>query len=278
MLRPAHPSDRETLHRLTTSLATYGFLTLPSSQNELEDLIDCSQKSFLQKLSDPQDGQFLFVLEKDSDKKREVIGSSLIIGRHGSPQSPHLYFQIDPLKKTLQLKAEATGRTELGGLILDPKFRGHPEKLGKCLSLIRLLYIETHPHFFYQNILAEFLPPLSPKKDPPLWEALGQRFTGLSYREADRLARTNKTFILQHFPKEEIPIDSLPLEAQKMIGVVGADTQTAVRILSSVGFRYLNQIDPFDGGPHYGVSLKEMKRDIVHSFFRSKISIRWEIS
>ena len=42
------------------------------------------------------------------------------------------------------------------------------------------------------------------------------------------------------------------------IGEVGEDTRGALRILEQAGLRYLNQIDPFDGGPYYGCAVNEI--------------------
>jgi arginine N-succinyltransferase len=36
-----------------------------------------------------------------------------------------------------------------------------------------------------------------------------------------------------------------------MLGAVGPETLGVERMLSRAGFRFVNRIDPFDGGPHY---------------------------
>ena len=261
LIRPASVSDIEDLHHLATSLSARGFLTLPADREALEKMLADSERSFRGALESPDQGRYLFALE-DSERG-EVVGSSLIVARHGTPESPHLYFAVNPEKRTLRFQAETIGRTELGGLILNPDYRGRPEKLGKRLSYIRLLYIWRFPERFREAVLAEILPPFTPDGLSPLWEALGRKFTGLDYREADRLSRENKEFILSCFPKEEIPIDSLPENVRPLIGVPGPDTEPVVKILTDVGFRYLNQVDPFDGGPHYGLNRSEIRQHVV---------------
>jgi len=261
LIRPASVSDIEDLHHLATSLSARGFLTLPADREALEKMLADSERSFRGALESPDQGRYLFALE-DSERG-EVVGSSLIVARHGTPESPHLYFEVNPEKRTLRFQAETIGRTELGGLILNPDYRGRPEKLGKRLSYIRLLYIWRFPERFREAVLAEILPPFTPDGLSPLWEALGRKFTGLDYREADRLSRENKEFILSCFPKEEIPIDSLPENVRPLIGVPGPDTEPVVKILTDVGFRYLNQVDPFDGGPHYGLNRSEIRQHVV---------------
>jgi arginine N-succinyltransferase len=39
---------------------------------------------------------------------------------------------------------------------------------------------------------------------------------------------------------------------------VGLATMPAKHLLESIGLRYLNEVDPFDGGPHYGANLEEI--------------------
>src|SRR5205823_2336043 len=36
-----------------------------------------------------------------------------------------------------------------------------------------------------------------------------------------------------------------------IIGVVGPETKGVEKMLRRIGFEYANQIDPFDGGPHF---------------------------
>jgi arginine N-succinyltransferase len=52
------------------------------------------------------------------------------------------------------------------------------------------------------------------------------------------------------FPKHEIYVSLLPPEARNMIGKVGSETEPARMLLERIGFKYLNHIDPFDGGPY----------------------------
>jgi len=100
----------------------------------------------------------------------------------------------------------------------------------------------------------------------PFWEALGRGWTGLGLKEADRRAKQDKGFVLQTFPQEEIELKKLPLEVQQLVGVPGTGAKGAVQVLSQAGFRYLNQIDPFDGGPHYGANVREITFDPVDRF------------
>lgn len=271
MIRPARLMDAETLSSLANSLSARGFLTLPERPEEMEKLVAVSEASF--RGASSKDSRYVFVME-DMDRRR-VIGSSLVIARHGTEESPHLYFQVDEEKGTLSFQSESTGRTELGGLILDPEYRKRPEKLGKGLSLIRLLYIKRNPSLFKDDLLAEFLPPFTADGKSHLWESLGRRLTGMGYREADEKSRRDKRFVLSVFPRGPILMSSLTEEAQASIGVAGPETEGAVRLLKSVGFRYLHQIDPFDGGPHYGAKKSEIRYDVVEDFLFEQREIKW---
>jgi arginine/ornithine N-succinyltransferase beta subunit len=59
------------------------------------------------------------------------------------------------------------------------------------------------------------------------------------------------------------------------IGVAGSETEAAVKTLKAAGFRYLHQIDPFDGGPHYGAKQGEVKYDVVEDFLFEQSEIKW---
>jgi arginine N-succinyltransferase len=91
-----------------------------------------------------------------------------------------------------------------------------------------------------------------------LWEACGKKFTGLTYQEADRLSRQNKEFIKELFPASDIYATVFPERVQKVLGEVGPNTQGVQRMLERIGFRYVERIDPFDGGPHFEANLEDI--------------------
>ena len=153
---------------------------------------------------------------------------------------------------------DTNGPTEIGGLILNPDYRGHKEKLGKQLSFIRFLYMANNPDRFKPMIHSELMPPLDRYGNSPLWEAVGRRFLNMNYHEADVLSRSNKEFILSLFPSENIYQTLLPMEAREAIGKVGKETEPVKKMLESIGFKYTYEVDPFDGGPHYRCPLKEI--------------------
>jgi arginine N-succinyltransferase len=263
-VRDACLSDLDGIFHLSKHLNT---LNLPANKADLANVIWQSSRSFSNEEKDKGKQIFIFVLVNQNN---DIIGTSQIIAKHGTIDSPHHYFQIDvderyshTLNKvfrhrTLKLNLCFDGPTEIGGLILDPAFRTSPLKLGTFLSFARFLFIAQRPGFFNHQILAELLPPLGENFTSALWNALGLRFTGLSYYEADMISRSNKEFIKTLFPANEIYVSLLPGPAQEVIGQVGPSSKGAQHLLTKIGFTYQNRVDPFDGGPHFEAFIKDI--------------------
>src|SRR5262249_26496130 len=144
--------------------------------------------------------------------------------------------------------------------------------LGQMISYVRFLFIASHRPLFRDEILAELLPPLEPDGKSHLWEALGRRFTGLSYAEADFLSKKNKEFIKSLFPDGVVYASLLSDAAKEVIGKVGQQTRGVEKLLKRIGFRYAYRIDPFDGGPHFSAPTDEIT--LVGRTRRAKVA-RW---
>jgi len=215
-------------------------------------------------------GTYVFVLEdREADR---VVGSSMVMAKHGVPGAPYFWFEVSKeerrspeLKKhfvhtKLRLRSTEDGPTEIGGLILDPAYRRHPEKCGKALSIVRFAYIGAHPDRFEREVIAEMLSPFEENGQNLLWEAFGIHFTGMPYREADHLSARSKQFIADLFPRDPVYATLFPEKVQQMIGQTDEAAKAAVAILKKLGFRELHQVDPFDGGPYLGAA-----RDAISS-------------
>jgi len=265
VLRDVQKSDLHGLHRLAGELDT---VNLPDDEKELAQAIDKSCRSFDGRIRNPFEREYLFVLEDIAREK--VVGCSLIIAQHGTRDAPHIFFDVYEKEhysqsvdrhfkhRVLSIGYNFDGPTEIGGLIVDPAYR-QKDKPGKQLSYVRFLFVAMHPSRFRERILVELLPRLDEDRRSPLWEALGRKFTGLSYQEADRLSRENKEFIQQLFPPGEIYATIFTQKIQDAIGEVGPETGGAKQMLTRIGFRYDERIDPFDGGPHYSASTREIE-------------------
>jgi len=257
LIRQVTIDDAPALLKLAKLVHSYN---LPPNPDAIRSRILCARDSFQGKIKDPSDRLYLFVLE-DTDNGN-VVGSSLIAPSVGTPEKPHLYFQVrkrefysedlqtGQVHTTLQLQADTTPHTEIGGLILSPAYRGHKARLGQLLSRTRFNYLAMHRDQFCKMVIAEMMAPLTPDSRNTLWQYLGRRFINLSYTEADRFCEHSKEFILSLFPKEEIYVSLLPPEARNLIGKVGKETEPARVMLERLGFSSNGHVDPFDGGPH----------------------------
>ena len=235
-------------------------VNLPANRVYIEAILERSEKSFAAEV-EPAEREFLFVLE-DLTKKR-IIGTSIIYSQHGTKRAPHIFFRVEnderysvtldvhKVHQTLRIGYNYAGPTEIGGLILLPEYRRNTEALGKALSYVRFLFIRMHRELFRDSVLSELLPPLEPDGASRLWEALGRKFTGLTYQEADLISKDNKEFIHALFPDDPIHTELLPDDVRGLIGQVGPETKAVESMLRRIGFEYAGQIDPFDGGPHF---------------------------
>ncbi len=257
----------EDLSQLVDLAKQFTLLNLPGEKKVIGNKINRSLQSFAGKLSKP-DSEYLFVLEDTEEQL--VVGSSLIMAKHGTEEIPHNFFKITKrnhysddlgigfIHQVLKFQLDTDGPTEIGGLLVDKIYRRRPEKLGKQISLSRFLYIGMNLNRFEDRILCELTPPLTDEGRSEFWEALGRRFTGLPYQEADMLSQSHKEFISSLFPEEDIYLCMLDAKARSVLGRVGEHTKPAQHLLEGIGFEYLDEVDPFDGGPHYGCKTTEI--------------------
>ena len=240
-------------------------MNLPDDRAALAAIIERSRASFAGELP-VADRCFVFVAAEPGagDGPGEVVGTSMIFAQHGSRRAPHVFFDVleeerysETLDRhfahrVLRIGYNYKGLTEIGGLVLRPEFRRHPERLGRSLAFVRFLYLARHRGLFRDEVLSELMPPLEPDGTSLLWESLGRKFTGLTYQEADRLSQTNKEFIRALFPQDPIYVTLLPPHVQALIGAGRSRDQggreDAAR--GGVRLRAAGSI-PFDGGPHF---------------------------
>lgn len=264
IVRGAHTEDVEGLLQLARQ---FSLLNLPADKKIIAEKIAASEASFSGELP-KEEAKYVFVVE-DIEQKH-VAGSSQIVAKHGVPGEPSYSFEV--LKKErfsrdlgvgfihqiLRLKINEDGPTEIGGLVVDHNYRSRPEKVGKMVSLARFLYIGMYPDRFEDLLYAQMAPPLTEEGRSEFWEALGRRFTGMPYQEADLLSQKNKEFIRSLFPEEDIYLCLLDAKARLVLGRVAQETQPALHLLEGIGFSYMNEVDPFDGGPHLSSKAKNI--------------------
>lgn len=267
LIRDAQARDLDQLYTVAAELDS---VNLPADRAVIGALIERSQASARDDCGVKR--RLLFVLEEWTPGGRggwrsEVLGCAMIIAQHGTYDRPASYFRIMERQKyssilkrhfkhqTLELIFDYDGPTELGGLVLSPRLRGHPLKLGRFLSYTRLAFIglPSRRAWFEDEVVAELLPALGPDRQSELWPYLGQRFTGLDYHTADQLSREHIHFVQELFPQAPLYTSLLPPHVQAQLGRVGPASQPAAHLLAKVGFEPDGTIDPFDGGPTYRV-------------------------
>lgn len=289
LIRQSMPDDVSTLVKLAR---TVHFINLPASEAILAGKIEHSASCFRALVGKVEsrsrargrssksalvDGAgnyglksdfFMFTIEEPHSAG--VIGTSQIVAHMGGPGDPNWGMKVTEKEfhsESLrfgtthtvgQLYGDESGPTEIGGLVLDPGFRGHEGRPGRFLSFARFHFMGLYRDRFADRVLAEMMAPVTGEGDNPFWDAFGRKFIPVKYAEADRFCQQNRRFIHELLPKEEIYLTLLPLEVINTVAVVARETLPARRLLESLGFRYRNVIDPFDGGPHLDVPTDEI--------------------
>lgn len=244
-------------------------MNLPRERKMLRRLIHVSRASFGGRIKAKQQGKFLFVAE--DVRRRKIIGCAAVFAQHGTPERPHIYFQMRHetrhsrflgksfRRKFLTLEKSGAGPTEMCALVVLPRYRRRPEQIGLQVAFARYLYLWRHPEKFKRRFLSELNGVIRPDGGNDLWDALGGKLTGLDYRTADHLSAASKEFILSLYPRTRFYVDLLPKKAQQVLEQPSPESAGALRLLEKIGFRYLKQCCPFDGGPHYGARWRDIK-------------------
>jgi arginine N-succinyltransferase len=276
-IRGAGTADEDALLGLARHLNS---VNLPHDRAHVRRLLEHSEKSFRGEVPERR-RKFVFLI--CSRESGEALGTSTIVAQLGRRDAPYIYLDVSDEEKfssaldrhfhhtVLRIGFSYDGPTELGGLVVSPQHRSAPERLGLLISYVRFLYIAAYPTLFRPQLLAELMPPLEPDWTSHLWEALGRRFTGMSYAEADLLSSENKSFVRDLFPSGSIYATLLSPEAQAVIGKVGAQTRGVEKMLRRIGFRYARRIDPFDGGPHFVAPVEEVS--LIDATRRVKVAV-----
>jgi arginine N-succinyltransferase len=279
LLREARRGDLPSLAALAAQLDS---VNLPDDPRALAGIIDRSSRSFAGAIRRPLDRSYVFVLEEP--RTGRILGTSMLIAQHGTRESPCTFFDVSEREyysstldrhfrhRVLSIGFHFDGPTEIGGLVVRPGDRGGALRPGKQLAFVRFLYIAMHRERFREKVLAELMPPLLPDGRSLFWESCGKRFTGLEYQDADKKSRANKEFIQQLFPPGDLYATLFPRRVQRLLGAVGPQTLGVKHLLERIGFRYVDRIDPFDGGPHYEAAVADVT--LIRAYRRLRVSGR----
>jgi arginine N-succinyltransferase len=296
VIRRAMQSDLPTLHKLGKMVH---FINLPPDKEIIADKIRNSRKSFQRAARDaktvhkprPSSSSggisektamadiFMFVLEEVGTEG--CIGTSQVVSQMGGVGHPNVCFKLETREKyaddlkfgakhtVARVHLDESGPSELGGLILQPSFRGHSMKLGRFVGLVRFHFIGLHRRMFRSTILAEMMAPITGDGESLVWDTLGRRFIPLSYDEADRFCQYSRAFMTDLLPEGDIHLSLLPPAARAQFGEVGPETLPARRMLERLGFAYEGFVDPFDGGPYLTAKTDEI--DLITSTFAAPL-------
>jgi arginine N-succinyltransferase len=234
-----------------------GFTNLPPDRNSLTSKLEGSEAAFTREGDEIVGETFVLVLE--NTKTRNVRGTCQLFTAVGH-QYPFYSYRIGTLTQyskeldrtvaaeLLSLCNDLGGTSEVGGLFLHPGERAGG--LGMLLARSRYLFVAAHRHRFGDRILAELRGIIDERGGSPFWDAIGGKFFGMSFQEADEFnAIHGNQFIADLMPKHPVYIAMLGEEAKKVIGLPHPSGRVVMRMLEHEGFSYQGYVDIFDGGP-----------------------------
>jgi arginine N-succinyltransferase len=264
LVRPVRPGDTDALVALAAALGP-GMTTLPADADTIAGKIDRSVRTFAGQ--DVADSQYILVLE-DRPSGR-VLGLSGVYPRVGDAHGFFSYKLTRLIQRSvdlgrryeielLTLSNEYTGATEVGTLAVLPGLQG--SGAGRLLARARYMLIAAFPHLFAPRVMAEMRGWQDADGSSPFWDAIGARFFGMDFEEADRLSAVQGAgFIADLMPKQPIYTALLPEAARAAIGRAHAVSARAMAMLMDEDFRYEALVDVFDGGPQVHARREEIR-------------------
>ena len=239
-IRPAEFKDIPEILSLTRH---FPLCSLPSNRLKLKEKIQNSLKSFDKSLKASQ-RNYVFVLEDKREKR--VIGSSQILSYFGSKRSVCYY--LDNKESILKIKRVTKGRHQIGGLILDPKYRKSKELLGLQIGIARFLYIRAFPQDFSKIIEVSLTAPIQ-ETNNPFWRETGAKILNKNYLSALKSFQKDREKFLKAFPKNlKIKRKDLSPQAQSCLDTVHPQTLPVYRGLLKRGFCKSRYYHLLDGG------------------------------
>ena len=255
-IRAARQSDLRAFYNLS-KLTGGGFTNLPAEKATLEAKLERSAAGFARQGDAPGDDLYVFMLE--NVETRQIRGTCQVFGAVGTERPFYSYListmtqKSEELGKTfrnqlLNLTTDLEGSSEVGGLFLHPHERAGG--LGLLLARSRYLFIKMHRERFGDTVLAELRGVMDEGGHSPFWDAIGGRFFGMTFPEADEFNAVHGTqFIADLFPRSPVYMSMLPESARAVIGQPHPTGRAALKMLENEGFIWDSYIDIFDGGP-----------------------------
>ena len=255
-IRPARGSDLDALLELAT-LTGGGFTNLPADAGSLAERLALSDASFARVADAPHNELYILLLEQAGSGR--IGGCGMVFSKIGV-EWPFYSYKLGTLSQSskelgrtfampfLSLTTDHDGASEVGGLFLRPDLR--TGGLGRLLARSRYLFIAQHRARFGDKLLAELRGVLDEAGNSPFWDALGAKFFGMDFPQADAFNAINgNQFIADLMPRHPIYTALLPQSAQAVIGQPHPKGRAALAMLEAEGFSFDNYVDIFDGGP-----------------------------
>lgn len=257
LLRAARPDDLDALMALAQARAI-GISSLPAERAALAEQIAQSQAAFTSDDDASGEERYLFVLQ-DRHSGR-LVGTAGIAAAAGFNDRFYSYrnefiVQAAPALgarkriHTLHLCHDLTGVTLLTGFHIDAGLAG--TLAPQLLSRGRLAFIAGQAERFSDRIAAENPGLADDTGRCPFWDAVGRRFFGMGYPEAERLTGgfSPKGWIAELMPQGPVYVPLLPEEAQWSLGQLHPVGDLPFGILLDEGLDGETYLNLFDGGP-----------------------------
>lgn len=264
LLRPVAAADLPDLQRMAAASAD-GISSLPNNEAKLRARIDASLQAFASPDDASGEETYLFVLE---DAGR-IVGCSGIAASAGFFDRFYSYrnefvvhasaaLGVSQRMHTLHLCHDLTGATLLTSFYLDPDYEDGPA--AQLLSRARLLFIHAHAERFSERIAAESPGVTDAAGQSPFWDAIGRRFFGMDYPEAEAvIGGRSRACIAELMPPSPVYVALLPEAAQWAIGQLHPVGELPFSILQDEGFDADTYVDIFDGGPTVEAPLASLR-------------------
>ena len=263
LIREVKLRDLEDLHHLAFQFDLSNF---PRKKSLIIKKIKKSQASFKKELP-KEERNYIFVLENKKTKK--VIGASQILTK--CKKKRYLYLKKGR-NEILHLYRHTKDRHELGGLILDKKWRKGKERLGAQIGLVRFLYIFLFKKEF-EDIMEVGLTSIIKNKKSDFWRETGFKLFDLDFEEGLRILRKNPLAFFSLFPKDyQVSLKKLSKKGKRCLKEVHHQTLPAYKALMRMGFKESGLYHLLDGGLFVESDPKKLK------FFKKINRVSFEIT
>lgn len=262
-IRPARYGDLDALADIARVCAFD--VSLPRDAGELERLVARSDEAFAADVGFPGEEQYVFVATVDDGVP---VGAMVVVAAAGYPGADYSFrnetivhasheLGVNHRLYVLTLSHDLSGFTLLRPPLAHSGAQG--PVVARALLQAVLCFIAEHPERFAEDLIAPLPGIVDERGESPFWSAVGSKFFGVSYCEAERHALgKDRSFMAELMPHHPIYVPLLPEDAQNALGQTRGEFMSTYALLIDEGFEAERYVDVFDGGPVFCV-----KRDLA---------------